>query len=336
MIRRRPNSSSFGVEENDGASNGERGSMRYNYKYTESDKEKHIATSTKSIIRLILVAVIILAVAIAFDRPGARNTHPHHPVTIYINHNLNVLHDLQRAKPVIRILDENSSKSSSDESEDEAEKHDNKCVPMHEWQLPSNTPWTCNVMHELGMADDTTELDFLDCGGDRCAFSTVDAQDLDVVIKTPRYENDKYSPKDYVTGWKDTIAMERLSSSPYILDLYGNCGNSQMTEYAPGLYLYAQIKYAKDLRKDHMSSLHRLKVGYHVASAVADVQSFEQDGVPSLAHNDLCCDQYLLANGIFKLNDFHLSSAMYKDPDGNPCPEPPRGMKRSVSLKYFV
>lgn len=135
-----------------------------------------------------------------------------------------------------------------------------------------------------------------------------------------------------MTGWKDTIAMERLSFSPLVLDMYGNCGNSQLTEYAPGLNLYSQIKHAKDVGRDTMSSISRLKIGYHVASAVADVHSFERDdNMPSLAHNDLCCDQYLLVNGVYKLNDFHLSSAIYKDQDGHQCPEPPKGMKRYVS-----
>lgn len=148
-----------------------------------------------------------------------------------------------------------------------------------------------------------------------------------------RYRKDTYNPHAYEAGWKDTIAMERLSSSPHVLSMYGNCGGSQLTKLATEGNLYAQIKNARS-NGDKMSPKIKLRIGYHVAKAVADVHSID-GSVPSLVHNDLCCDQYLLVDGVYKLNDFHMSSMVYKTQAGDACREPPKGMNADVSTKVF-
>jgi hypothetical protein len=337
MIRRRPTSSSpLGADDG----NDEGAILMEIAKHIKRDNNKSFALSTATLLRSFIVVIVILLIVVAniVSRPSASSRIRVHPVTLYVDVNLNVLYIHNPIQKQIKAAVLSSDESNGDDESDSNESsdifnnehhQDDECIPMHPWQLPRNSPWTCNSLHEMNMADDNTELQYLSCGGDRCAFQTRDAQDLEIVLKTPRYEKNKYNPKDYMTGWKDTIAMERLSFSPFVLDMYGNCGNSQLTEYAPGLNLYSQIKHAKDVGRDTMSSISRLKIGYHVASAVADVHSFErEDNMPSLAHNDLCCDQYLLVNGVYKLNDFHLSSAIYKDQDGHQCPEPPKGMKR--------
>ena len=43
-------------------------------------------------------------------------------------------------------------------------------VPMKEWQLPSNSPFACNLMHELDIERANSDLKFINCGGSRCAF----------------------------------------------------------------------------------------------------------------------------------------------------------------------
>jgi hypothetical protein len=48
-----------------------------------------------------------------------------------------------------------------------------------------------------------------------------------------RYEED-FDDEMYSNAWLDTIVMERLFSSPFVLDIYGNCGVSQLTELSKG------------------------------------------------------------------------------------------------------
>ena len=57
----------------------------------------------------------------------------------------------------------------------------------------------------------------------------------------------------------------------------------------------------------------RMKIMYQIASGVADMHTFEKDGLVSLVHNDICCHQFILTKGVYKLNDFHLSHFQEKN-----------------------
>jgi serine/threonine protein kinase len=117
----------------------------------------------------------------------------------------------------------------------------------------------------------------------------------------------------------DTTSLERLTASPYISDIYGNCAVSQLVEYSRGGNLHDVIKRARmgDAEFGNLSPLTKLKIAYQLLAAVADMHSFESDGVPSLAHNDICCHQFILVDGVFKLNDFHLSVFIEKGKDSH-------------------
>ena len=87
---------------------------------------------------------------------------------------------------------------------------------------------------------------------------------------------------------------------------YANCGVSQLTELAEGGNLHDQMKIARQ-HGDKMTPDDKLRIGYHVATAVADMHSIDGDE-PSMSHNDLCCHQFMFLDGVYKLNDFHLAS----------------------------
>lgn len=112
--------------------------------------------------------------------------------------------------------------------------------------------------------------------------------------------------------------MERLTASPFVLDAYGNCGASQLTAFAQGGNLHDLIALARR-NGDPMSPLDKLKVGYQVAQGLADMHAIDGDE-PSLVHNDVCCHQFVLIDGVYKLNDFHLSSVETRNRyDGSLC-----------------
>jgi hypothetical protein len=54
-----------------------------------------------------------------------------------------------------------------------------------------------------------------------------------IVLKTLRYEHE-FDLRNWDRHRRDAIAMERLTSSRFVLDIYASCGNSGLTEYAPG------------------------------------------------------------------------------------------------------
>lgn len=53
------------------------------------------------------------------------------------------------------------------------------------------------------------------------------------VLKTIRYQHD-YSERNYDRHRRDALAMERLAAHPFVMDIYGFCGNSGLFEFAPG------------------------------------------------------------------------------------------------------
>ena len=147
-----------------------------------------------------------------------------------------------------------------------------------------------------------------------------------------RYHTKELEEEQIEDAWKDTITMERLSSSPHVLDIYGNCGAAQLTELATGGRLYDQIKIAR-VDGETMSPMTKLRIGYQVATAVADLHSCDGDEVVTIVHNDLCCHQFLLVDGVYKLTDFHMASfGMVAREDNNMCLEPPAPITRAVSI----
>ena len=136
----------------------------------------------------------------------------------------------------------------------------------------------------------------------------------------------------------DTIAMERLTRSSYVVSIYANCGISQLIEYGSGGNIHDFVKRARlrDEKFRTVSALTKLKIAYQLATAVADTHLMESDGgFNSLAHNDLCCHQFVLIDGVFKLNDFHLSVFLLKSlKSGQPCKFRP-SYDEDVSRPYF-
>ena len=93
---------------------------------------------------------------------------------------------------------------------------------------------------------------------------------------------------------------------------------SQLIE--PGLDGSATHDLIKTTRlrgEDTLSVVDKLKIAYQLASGVADMHSFEKDGLVSLVHNDICCHQFIFVDGIYKLNDFHLAHFQTKNKTSN-------------------
>lgn len=96
----------------------------------------------------------------------------------------------------------------------------------------------CNAMHETDFSGDLqAESDccsyLIDCGQYRDAWVVNSASSQEMfVIKSLRMKHD-FSIKSIHQILLDAIVMERLTSSPRIVNIYGLCGTSVSVEYMP-------------------------------------------------------------------------------------------------------
>jgi len=143
-----------------------------------------------------------------------------------------------------------------------------------------------------------------------------------VVLKTLRIERD-FAEEFYELHRRDAMAMERLTQSPYVLDIYGYCGQSTMNEFASHGTLYSMMKYGAHKKK-------RLKLAYEVAKGVSDVHSIDyadftapSDGSgvslkssnATMVHYDLNLHNVAVVEGRYlKLNDFNVAMFLSWDP----------------------
>ena len=95
------------------------------------------------------------------------------------------------------------------------------------------------------------------------------------------------------------------------------------------------IKMAR-LRGDSLAAIDKLKIVYQLASGVADMHTFENDGLVSLVHNDICCHQFIFVDGIYKLNDFHLAHFQTKNTTSNEVCKAYNGYSDHVSSHKYL
>lgn len=122
-------------------------------------------------------------------------------------------------------------------------KEEKICVPMAKWMTASYP--NCNSVHEIDMEqgvlsvtyDDEEDLKFLGQGWFRVAWKYVNDNfdgSPSVVLKTLRIERE-FLDEYYDLHRRDAIAMERLTFSPYVVNVHGYCGQSAINELAAGI-----------------------------------------------------------------------------------------------------
>jgi hypothetical protein len=78
------------------------------------------------------------------------------------------------------------------------------------------------------------------------------------VLKTLRYKHE-FHEQNNDRHRIDALAMERLTKSPHILDIYGYCGNSGLYEYAEGGNIYQAIWPSE--KKQNLTQIQKLHIG---------------------------------------------------------------------------
>jgi len=187
------------------------------------------------------------------------------------------------------------------------------CQAQYEWQLHYRP--NCNHLMEqdltrVGVVDEDghSYVRFLAHGYFRDVWKLQDrnAGPEKTALKTLRYEHD-FTDRHFDRHRRDAVTMEQLTSSPWVVDIYGFCGNSGIFEYADGGSLEDTIFYDDDDDKKEWSSSERVVVAYQIASGLAAIHNYHKEGVAAIAHTDIGSPQYVYfkSSKSYKLNDFN-------------------------------
>ncbi|KAL3910164.1 MAG: hypothetical protein SGILL_007802, partial [Bacillariaceae sp.] len=136
-------------------------------------------------------------------------------------------------------------------NEDTVQIEQDTCRPMADWMTAVFC--NCNSIHEIDMKASTSQLDQTDLallgqGWFRSTwkYKTHQAHSnatmspvapslgSTVVLKTLRMERE-FLDEYFDLHRRDAVAMERLTFSPFVMDVYGYCGQSALNEIADGV-----------------------------------------------------------------------------------------------------
>jgi len=178
---------------------------------------------------------------------------------------------------------------------------------------------TCNLFHESDLSQDSSS--YLSHGYWRDTW-VVDEGEVSAVMKTGRMKHG-YGFDVFEYTRMDALVMEKLSSSPRIVDIYGYCASSVLTErfaeeleqyIIPGSgYLHThKLHDHKDVDPQNQYTVtEKLEIALAMAESIADLHGFK-DGV--IVHDDIQLCQWLrTSDGTIKLNDFNRAEVLYWD-----------------------
>jgi len=234
------------------------------------------------------------------------------------------------------------------------EDEDCEATPKNaEWMLHSFP--TCNFLHENDWVNSVrrSKTKILGNGYWRDVWPVLDSEptsrsrEKKVALKTIRYEHD-YTERNFHRHVRDAIVSERLTSSPLVTSTYAFCGNSGYFEFASGGSLADRLeehyvaKYDNMERKGNakndddvglLDQYTKLSLAHQVAAGLADFHDADamrdKNGdiiSAAMVHADITLDQFIIIDGVYKLNDFNRCRFMrrYRNStelggDGKPC-----------------
>lgn len=186
--------------------------------------------------------------------------------------------------------------------------------PLAKWQTQFHP--SCNDMHTLDFAEPEQFAELFGTKGYwRHAWHVANEFSLEtedhVVVKTLKYEHN-FEDAHFEHDRIDAVAMERLTSSPHVINIYGFCGHSVVTEYADGKRLGSLA----DKQKHHPEIL--LQIALDIANGMNDIHTISiEDGdeergfnskgdMNTFVHLDVNPANVVSVGGTLKFNDFNI------------------------------
>lgn len=221
--------------------------------------------------------------------------------------------------------------------------------------LPSVHP-SCNNVHELSLSTSEVESALLSMKGSWRSVWKVDyntnRQEKNKTLSIPSngtaqidhsqaipsasvvlkmlHLHRRFDQQSYSAHSTDVLVMDRLTASPYVVNAYGFCGQSVLTEFASST--------GRDYVKRYdIGSRERMRIARDLARGLADVQALqpmphdqiiandttngiydENPNIPVVfAHNDINIANTVMVNGRIKWNDFNIGVFMRRRNEWN-------------------
>lgn len=190
-----------------------------------------------------------------------------------------------------------------------------ECTLMADWQSAYYP--TCLSLHELHIAGDDENFALVSLHGNWRSVWRYHNNNETVAVKLLQLSHE-FDHESLNYHRIDAMVMERLTSSPHIVDVFQFCGESVITEWATG----SAREHIKDER---WRSRERLELGLNIARALLDLHSIDYPNSTNatLAHNDINMANAIEVNGQIKLNDFNIAQVL-KWNKTKPCGSPVR------------
>ena len=200
---------------------------------------------------------------------------------------------------------------------------DADCQIRHTWQSEHQYHPICNSVHQNDLTRFYVEsntgvgenLRLIASGYWRDVWKVPEREEGRqwVAVKTLRYKH-AYSNRNFDRHRRDAVATERVSSSPYTVDIYAHCGHTMYSEFSTGGSLSDIIwpkeentKRKKNSRNDGEKSSSALSMKERLALAIKAVRGLVAFQFPddpkkaSMSHTDITPSQFILVDGTLKL-----------------------------------
>lgn len=193
--------------------------------------------------------------------------------------------------------------------------------PIHKWQdefYPN-----CNLFHSIDFTEmNDEELQLLGIGGARMVWKVNDVDGRGGALKTMIYKSAVFDQTKAEHTRIDAILSERLTSSPHVIDIYGVCGLSTMSEVGVVDDKWVTRKNVKnDSEKTKRTRLEKLDLARQMAHALADFHGAGgSDENATAIWRNLKSQNVLFVEGKLKINDFDDAILLRRNAtDGSPC-----------------
>lgn len=187
------------------------------------------------------------------------------------------------------------------------------CRFPYSWQTTSFPD--CNRLHEIDLKlhlqlqyqrPETMEY-YVHSGLWRDVFSMKPDLHTSVVMKLMKLEHDM-DLRNLDRHRRDALTMERLTSSPNVVDIYGFCGNTVLTEQAT-------MGLDRRVKQGNISIQQKIQMALDAARGVAALHAMD------IIHADIQTQQFLLdAKGTVKINDFNRCRFLPRNNASQICP----------------
>jgi hypothetical protein len=198
-----------------------------------------------------------------------------------------------------------------------------ECQRIADWQV-GHTP-NCNVVHEASsgfaaplLLDRSYEQIQLVAGGAfRWVWKIKEFDGTPRALKTLRVDSKTkvFDLRNFDRHRRDAVAMEQLTASPLVVDMYGYCSNTGLFDWGEGGDLESIFERDPDISKEQL-----LTIAYNVSLSISHAHHFDHKGRATMAHTDIKPDQFLYQNGYYRLTDFNrVRFLMWNDHSNLQC-----------------